>query len=49
MRERGIVIAGGQGAYEDKIIRIGHMGFAHDDDMREVLAVLGEVLSKVSV
>lgn len=49
MRERGIVIAGGQGAYEDKIVRIGHMGFAHEDDMREVLAALGEVLSKVSV
>jgi aspartate aminotransferase-like enzyme len=49
MRERGIVIAGGQGPYEDKIVRIGHMGFAHEDDMREVLTALGDVLSKVSV
>ncbi|MEP6775749.1 MAG: alanine--glyoxylate aminotransferase family protein, partial [Chloroflexota bacterium] len=49
MRERDIVIAGGQGAYEDKIIRIGHMGFAHEDDMREVLAALSDVLGKASV
>ena len=44
MRERGIIIAGGQGAYEHKIIRIGHMGFAHEDDMREVIRTLEQVL-----
>lgn len=45
MREQGIIITGGQGAYEEKIIRIGHMGFAREEDMREVLGVLGEVVS----
>jgi aspartate aminotransferase-like enzyme len=49
MREHGVVIAGGQGAYENKIVRIGHMGFAHEDDMREVLAALGSVVSTIAV
>jgi aspartate aminotransferase-like enzyme len=44
MRERGIIIAGGQGPYEQKLIRIGHMGFAHEEDMREVLHGLEEVM-----
>jgi aspartate aminotransferase-like enzyme len=44
MRERGVIIAGGQGAYEDKIVRIGHMGFASDEDMRTVLEMMEEVL-----
>jgi len=44
MRERGIIIAGGQGLYEQKIVRIGHMGFAREEDMREVLRGLEEVL-----
>ena len=42
--QRGIVIAGGQGEYQDKIVRIGHMGFAREGDMREVLDALGSVL-----
>lgn len=45
MRERDIIITGGQGAYEEKIIRIGHMGFAREEDMREVLGALGEVVN----
>jgi aspartate aminotransferase-like enzyme len=44
LRERGIIIAGGQGAFEHKIIRIGHMGFAREEDMREVLKALEGVL-----
>jgi aspartate aminotransferase-like enzyme len=44
MRERGIIIASGQGAYEHKLIRIGHMGFAREEDMQEVLKALEEVL-----
>ncbi|MEO8287597.1 MAG: alanine--glyoxylate aminotransferase family protein [Chloroflexota bacterium] len=46
MREHGIIITGGQGAYEQKIIRIGHMGFAHEEDMQEVLAALEGVLGR---
>ena len=44
MRERGIIIAGGQGAYEHKVVRIGHMGFAREEDMVEVLQALEEVV-----
>jgi aspartate aminotransferase-like enzyme len=44
MRERGIIIAGGQGAFEQKIIRIGHMGFAREEDMQEVLQTLEVML-----
>jgi aspartate aminotransferase-like enzyme len=48
MRERGVIIASGQGAYENKIIRIGHMGFAYEEDMRGVLSALEEVLDEQS-
>ncbi|HYP42114.1 MAG TPA: alanine--glyoxylate aminotransferase family protein [Chloroflexia bacterium] len=44
MRERGIIIAGGQGAYEDKIIRIGHMGHVTERDIDEVMLALGDVM-----
>jgi aspartate aminotransferase-like enzyme len=44
MRERGIIITGGQGAYEDKIVRIGHMGFAGEADMADVLAGLSQAI-----
>ena len=44
MRERGIIIAGGQGPYEDTLIRIGHMGFAREDDMLCVLETLEQAL-----
>jgi aspartate aminotransferase-like enzyme len=44
MRERGIIIAGGQGAYENSILRIGHMGFAREDDMLCVLDALEQAL-----
>jgi aspartate aminotransferase-like enzyme len=44
MRKRGITIASGQGAYTREIIRIGHMGFAREEDMREVLRGLDQAL-----
>jgi aspartate aminotransferase-like enzyme len=47
MRERGVIIAGGQGAYEEKVVRIGHMGFAREEDMVEVLGVLGKVVDRI--
>lgn len=46
MRDRGIIIAGGQGAYEDRIIRIGHMGHVSEYDMKEVMAALEECLAE---
>jgi len=39
MREQhGVVIAGGQGGYKDKIFRLGHLGYVDEND---VLAMLG--------
>jgi aspartate aminotransferase-like enzyme len=46
MAHRGVVIAGGQGPYEDRIIRIGHMGFVSEQDMEVVLHALQEVLGE---
>ncbi len=47
LKERDIIITGGQGAYESKIIRIGHMGFAREEDMQEVLSALGNVVDSL--
>jgi aspartate aminotransferase-like enzyme len=43
MRERGVVLAGGQGPYEDSLLRIGHMGFVTEGDIAQVLGLLEEV------
>ena len=40
LKREGIVIAGGQGTLEGKIVRVGHMGFAREADMAQVLAGL---------
>jgi aspartate aminotransferase-like enzyme len=45
MRERGVVLAGGQGAYERSIVRVGHMGFVSDADIDIVLERLADVAS----
>ena len=46
MRERGIVMAGGQDAYADRVIRIGHMGFVRDEDILLTMRALSEVLNE---
>jgi aspartate aminotransferase-like enzyme len=48
MRQHGVTIAGGQGAYEHSVIRIGHMGFVCEDDMDVVLAALRDVLASTT-
>ena len=40
LKHEGIVIAGGQGPLEGKIVRVGHMGFASEQDMGEVLSAI---------
>jgi aspartate aminotransferase-like enzyme len=41
MREQhGVVIAGGQGAYQDRIFRIGHLGYVGESDIVATLAAL---------
>ncbi|MCS6800817.1 MAG: alanine--glyoxylate aminotransferase family protein [Chloroflexota bacterium] len=47
LRERGVVVAGGQGALDGKIFRIGHLGYVRDADIEETLHALREVLPKV--
>jgi serine---pyruvate transaminase len=42
--EYGVTEAGGQAHLADKIIRIGHMGWADSDDMDTCLAAVGAVL-----
>ncbi len=49
MRERGVIIAGGQDAYKEKLLRIGHMGFANDHDIDQVLAALEDVVGLLSL
>lgn len=48
MRDRGVIVAGGQDAYKEKIIRIGHMGFVNDSDLDQVLAALEDVVGSLS-
>jgi aspartate aminotransferase-like enzyme len=45
LRRQGIELAGGQGPLEGRLVRIGHVGWATEDDMREVLDRLAEVLA----
>jgi aspartate aminotransferase-like enzyme len=47
MRERGVILAGGQGEYEHTILRIGHMGFATEPDMLEVLQTLEDAIAQM--
>ncbi len=44
MRERGVIVAGGQGKYEHTALRIGHMGFVSAEDVDVVLEELEAVV-----
>jgi aspartate aminotransferase-like enzyme len=44
MRARGLVIAGGQGAWAGKILRVGHMGAVGIDEMADAVRIMGETL-----
>ncbi len=44
MRDRGLVIAGGQGKWSGRILRFGHMGEVGIDEMAEALEIMGGVL-----
>jgi aspartate aminotransferase-like enzyme len=45
--EHRVVLAGGQGRLEGKVIRIGHMGFVQERDLQEALRALGRVLAEL--
>jgi aspartate aminotransferase-like enzyme len=44
LRERGVVLSGGQGALAGKIFRIGHLGWIDVPDVAEILMAIGETL-----
>jgi len=43
-----IVLAGGQQSLQGKIFRIGHLGLVTEEDIKEIISALKEVLPKVS-
>ena len=43
-REHRVVVANGQGRIAEEIVRIGHMGWAHEAELRHALAALGETV-----
>ena len=45
--EYKIVITGGQGKLDGKILRIGHMGFVSEKDIQELLAAMKTVATRV--
>ena len=45
--EFSIVVAGGHGAWQGKVFRIGHMGRVSEQDIREVLEALEQVLPRL--
>ncbi len=44
--EQNVIVAGGEGPVEGKIVRIGHLGWVHLPEIKDVLAALETVLSK---
>jgi aspartate aminotransferase-like enzyme len=46
--EYQIVLAGGQQSLQDKIFRIGHLGLITEEDIKEIISALKEVLPRVS-
>jgi aspartate aminotransferase-like enzyme len=47
LRDRGIVLASGQGALSGKIFRIGHLGYVDESDVEEVISAIEAVLPSV--
>ncbi len=45
--EKQVIITGGQDNLDGKIFRIGHLGWVNDDDIKECLDALKEVLPKL--
>jgi aspartate aminotransferase-like enzyme len=46
MRAKGLIVAGGQGAWAGLILRFGHMGGVGIDEMCEAVRVMGETLAE---
>ncbi len=46
MRAKGLIVAGGQGAWAGKILRFGHMGGVGIEEMDEAVRIMGETLAE---
>ena len=46
MRAKGLIVAGGQGAWAGRILRFGHMGGVGIDEMVEAVRIMGETLAE---
>jgi aspartate aminotransferase-like enzyme len=46
MRAKGLIVAGGQGAWAGRILRFGHMGGVGIDEMCEAVRTMGETLGE---
>ena len=44
MRAKGLIVAGGQGAWVGRILRFGHMGAVGIEEMSDAVRVMGETL-----
>ena len=49
LRDRGVVLAEGQGPLKGQVVRIGHMGLVTRADLAHVLTELGRVVAGVAV
>jgi aspartate aminotransferase-like enzyme len=47
MRDKGLIVAGGQGAWVGRILRFGHMGEVGVDEMADAARVMGETLAEL--
>ncbi len=47
MRAKGLIVAGGQGAWAGRILRLGHMGGVGIDEMRDAVRIMGETLAEM--
>ena len=45
--DHGVVLAGGQGSLEGKIVRIGHLGYVSEQEVVESVDAIGQVLPKI--
>ena len=47
MRARGLIVAGGQGAWVGRILRVGHMGGVGIEEMRDAVLLMGECFAEI--
>jgi aspartate aminotransferase-like enzyme len=47
MRAKGLIVAGGQGAWVGRILRFGHMGAVGIEEMIDAVRVMGETLAEL--